>query len=62
MPPGSPHGPSTWRPPAHLQQFDQVQGVTDANRTLAFADIGQAASYFGVHVTESSWRDLMGSR
>jgi hypothetical protein len=62
MPQGSPHGTPTWRPPAHSQQFDQVQGVTDANRTLAFANIRQAASYFGVHVTESSWRDLMGSR
>jgi hypothetical protein len=31
-------------------------------RTLAFSNIRQAASYFGVHVTENSWRDLMGSR
>jgi hypothetical protein len=45
-----------------LARFDQVQGVTDADRALAFANIRQAAPYFGVRVTEDSWRDLMGSR
>jgi hypothetical protein len=42
-----------------LARFDQVEGATDADRALAFANILQAASYFGVHVTEQSWRDLM---
>ena len=42
-----------------LARFDQVEGVSDADRALAFANIRQAASYFGVHVTENSWRDLM---
>lgn len=45
-----------------LARFDQVQGVSDADRALAFANIRQAASYFGVHVTETSWSDLMRPR
>jgi uncharacterized protein DUF6582 len=45
-----------------LARFDQVEGASDADRALAFANIRQAASYFGVHVTESSWHDLMHSR
>jgi hypothetical protein len=45
-----------------LARFDQVQGVSDADRALAFANIRQAASYFDVQVTENSWRDLMHSR
>jgi hypothetical protein len=44
-----------------LARFDQVEGASDADRELAFANIREAASYFGVHVTESSWRDLMHS-
>jgi len=42
-----------------LARFDQVEDVSDADRALAFANIREAASYFGVHVTESSWHDLM---
>jgi len=42
-----------------LARFDQVQGASDADRALAFANILQAASYFGVHVSEDSWHDLM---
>jgi hypothetical protein len=42
-----------------LARFDQVAGATDADRALAFANIRQAASYFGVQVTEESWHDLM---
>jgi len=44
-----------------LARFDQVGGASDADRALAFANIREAASYFGVHVTENSWRDLMHS-
>jgi hypothetical protein len=44
-----------------LARFDQVEGASDADRELAFANIREAASYFGVHVTENSWRDLMHS-
>jgi hypothetical protein len=44
-----------------LARFDQVQGASDADRALAFANIREAASYFGVHMTENSWHDLMRS-
>jgi hypothetical protein len=42
-----------------LARFDQVQGVTDAERELAFANIKAAADYYGVDVRDNSWRDLM---
>jgi hypothetical protein len=45
-----------------LARFDQVEDVSDADRALAFANIREAASYFDVHMTESSWHDLMHSR
>jgi len=41
-----------------LARFDQVEGVTDADRDLAFANVKKAAAYYGVDVRESSWRDL----
>jgi hypothetical protein len=44
-----------------LARFDQVEGVTDADRELAFANIKKAAAHYGVTVNEKSWRDL-GSR
>ena len=44
-----------------LARFDQVEGVSDADRALAFANIREAAAYFDVHVTETSWHDLMHS-
>jgi hypothetical protein len=37
-----------------LARFDQVEGASDADRALAFAHIRQAASYFGVPVSEDS--------
>jgi hypothetical protein len=45
-----------------LARFDQVEGADDADRALAFANIRAAASYFDVHVSETSWHDLMHSR
>ncbi len=42
-----------------LARFDQVKGVSDDDRALAFANIRAAAAHFGVHVSEASWRDLM---
>jgi hypothetical protein len=42
-----------------LRRFDQVTGVSDADRALAFENIRLAASYFDVHLTEKSWPDLM---
>ncbi|MGK2923690.1 MAG: DUF6582 domain-containing protein [Methyloceanibacter sp.] len=41
-----------------LARFDQVEGVSDADRDLAFANIKKAAAYYGVDVRENSWREL----
>jgi hypothetical protein len=41
-----------------LARFDQVEGVTNADRDLAFANIKKAASYYGVDVHENRWREL----
>jgi hypothetical protein len=42
-----------------LARFDQVEGVSDADLDLAFANIKAAADYYGVDVRENSWRELM---
>ena len=44
-----------------LARFDQVEGVSDVDRELAFANIKKAAAHYGVTVKEKSWHDL-GSR
>jgi len=41
-----------------IARFDQVEGVSDEERELAFANIKEAAEYYGVEVSESSWKDL----
>ena len=41
-----------------LARFDQVEGVSEADRELAFANIKAAAKFYGVDVRERSWRDL----
>ena len=41
-----------------LSRFDQVKGVTDEERDIAFANIKKAAKHFGVQVTESDWHEL----
>ena len=41
-----------------VARFDQVIGVSDADRELAFADIEKAAKYYDVDLSETSWRDL----
>jgi hypothetical protein len=41
-----------------LARFDQVEGVSDADRELAFANIKKAAQNYGVDVKENSWREL----
>ena len=43
-----------------LARFDQVEGVSDADRDLAFANIRAAADFYGVDVREKSWRELGG--
>ena len=41
-----------------LARFDQVEGIYEAGRELAFANIKAAAKFYGVDVREKSWRDL----
>ncbi|HLH22786.1 MAG TPA: DUF6582 domain-containing protein [Chloroflexota bacterium] len=41
-----------------LARFDQVEGVSDADRDLAFANIKKAAQHFGIDVAETSWHQL----
>ena len=41
-----------------LARFNQVGGVTDADRDLAFANIRKAAAHFGVALHVAQWRDL----
>lgn len=43
---------------AALARFDQVKGVSDEERDVAFANIRKAAEHYGVDVAESDWRDL----
>ena len=41
-----------------VSRFDQVIGVSDEERARAFANIEKAASYYGVDLSETSWRQL----
>jgi hypothetical protein len=41
-----------------LARFDQVEGVSDVDRDLAFANIRKAAEYYGVGVREQDGREL----
>ncbi len=41
-----------------LARFDQVEGVSDQERDLAFANIKKAAEYYGIHVEEKDWHEL----
>ena len=41
-----------------IARFDQVEGVTDAERDAAWKRIVSAAKKFGVEVGEKSWREL----
>jgi hypothetical protein len=41
-----------------VARFDQVIGVSDADRALALANIEKAAHYYGVNLSETSWHDL----
>jgi len=41
-----------------VADFDQVIDVSDVERTLAFANIEKAATYYGVNLSETSWREL----
>lgn len=41
-----------------LARFDQVTGVSDDDRELAFLNIKKAAAYYGIDIAETSWREL----
>ena len=41
-----------------VARFDQVKGVTDAERDEAWKRIEAAAKKFGVELKEKSWREL----
>ena len=41
-----------------VARFNQVQGVTDAERDEAWKRITAAAKKFGVDLTEKDWREL----
>ena len=41
-----------------IARFDKVEGVTDAEREQAFANIKTAAAHYGVELTATSWKDL----
>src|SRR5271156_2752553 len=41
-----------------VARFDQVTGVSDAERELAFANIEKAAKHYAVNLSETSWHDL----
>ena len=38
--------------------FDQVIGVSDADRASAFSNIEKAAKYYNVNLSETSWHAL----
>ena len=41
-----------------IARFDQVDGVSDRDRDLAFANIKKAARHFGVTIEETDWHQL----
>ena len=43
-----------------LARFDQVEGVTDAERDAAFGRIRKAAKKYDVELKEKDWRELGG--
>ena len=41
-----------------LGRFDQVKGVSDEERDIAFANIKKAAKHYGIEIEEDNWHDL----
>ena len=41
-----------------ITRFDQVKGVSDSDRDLAFANIVKAARHYGITIAENNWRQL----
>ena len=45
-----------------IARFDQVEGVTDAERDAAWRRVRAAAKKYGVEVNAKGWRSLMKGR
>jgi hypothetical protein len=41
-----------------LARFDQVLGVSNADRDQAFVNIKKTAEYYGIEVEETDWHEL----
>src|ERR1700692_1522544 len=41
-----------------LARFDQVEGISDDERDLAFANIKAAARQYGIEIEEDDWHQL----
>lgn len=41
-----------------IARFDQVKGVSEDDRELAFANIKKAARHYRINMEETSWRQL----
>jgi hypothetical protein len=41
-----------------IARFDQVRGVSDGERDLAFANIKKAAKHYDVDISEAGWQEL----
>ncbi len=44
-----------------VARFDQVEGVSDPDRELAWANISKAAKHYAVELSETDWHQLMDS-
>lgn len=45
-----------------IARFDQVQGVSDAQRDAAWRRIEAAARLYGVEIAAAGWREVMARR
>ena len=41
-----------------IARFDQLVGVSDQDRALAFANIKKAAKHYGIEMSETDWHEL----
>jgi hypothetical protein len=41
-----------------VARFDQVTGVSEADRDVAFANIEKAAHYYSVDLSEDDWEEM----
>ena len=45
-----------------MARFNQVKGVTDSERDLAFSNIKNAAKHFDIQMKETDWRQFGSQR